>query len=346
MGLFIRLYFNFNGVEPGQWEKVYDESKMLLERFPLELMRYKTEVKYGLKRGVFTADLVANKGKKDEFWRVDGDMLSRKRAETFMLYKNSYSTARDSNPNDRDVLWAKDDYLHYIEGNGYPLFENKTQGYPYHFAIMAAGILFENRFPGKAYITGDIEPWQVDVVLNWMNQLKLFDLPMLKPVCMDGGRLWKRLDAAYTDKSKMIQRFKTVFCGYEDEMLETMLQYGDTTLIREDFSQEIHRWQSLSQLGAKRLIQQWLNSTRDLDSLIRLTCLTPGNENHETGKMEEGKLEELLKVVCSMFIHHTMEERQPLHLLSITENRLHTIEDVFAQTALLLGEAGRMLIFT
>ncbi|MGE5342172.1 MAG: hypothetical protein ACM3SY_11915 [Candidatus Omnitrophota bacterium] len=332
MGLFISLYFNFNGITPEQYETVYEESKTLLNHFPIQLVRYTIEKKYDVERRIFTPNIVKNPGQDDEHWRVEGDSVSGKKAETFMLYKKEYMKDSGDLLPDKDVLWAPPDSLEYPGGNGYDLFGSKTQGYPYHFAMLAVSMLFESRFPGNAYINGDIEPWQVNVILKWMNQCSFLNGPIIKPICMDGVSLWKRLDGLYTDKEEMITRFKAVFRGSDCEMLETLLNHADPDVVETYFCKELNRWESLSQLGAKRLIKQWITTTRDLKKLIRFVKTPQGR----AGKF---KLDDLLNVLCAMFIHIPVEEREPLFIFSMNEKRLHTIGDWFTQTFMLMGGA-------
>lgn len=346
MGLFVLLYFNFNGVEPEQWEKVYDESKTLLNRFPIELMRYTPEVKYGHKRGVFTANLVANPGKDDEFWRVDGDMVSGRTAETFMLYKKEYVREKSHKLPPKDILWTDDPYTDYIDANGYRLFNSKTQGYPYHLAMLAAGMLFESRFPTNAYVTGDIDQWQVDVILKWADQAKILNQPLVKPICLDPLRLWYRLNDLFPDKKQLFKRFKATFQGNSEEMLETLLKNDNTGMAKEYFFEELNQWDTLSKLGANQSIIQWLNTTHDLETLIHYTCYPQINAKKEEPKTAgdvngKFKLEDVLEAVCHTFIHIPMEERTPLMLFSMREGRLHTIGDLFSQTFMTLGGARR-----
>ncbi len=53
----------------------------------------------------------------------------------------------------------------YADGfNGTMIFDSKTQGNPYHLAILAAATLIENRMPeGKAFVFGDIRIAQADM---------------------------------------------------------------------------------------------------------------------------------------------------------------------------------------
>ncbi len=53
----------------------------------------------------------------------------------------------------------------YADGfNGTMIFDSKTQGNPYHLAILAAATLIENRMPeGKAFVVRDIRIAQADM---------------------------------------------------------------------------------------------------------------------------------------------------------------------------------------
>lgn len=42
------------------------------------------------------------------------------------------------------------------------VFGDKTQGYPYHFAVLAAAMLIEERFPRDAMVWGDIDDGQAE----------------------------------------------------------------------------------------------------------------------------------------------------------------------------------------
>ena len=48
----IGLYFNFKGTTPPQWADAWEETVILLEQFPLPLMRIVHQEKYGAKRAI------------------------------------------------------------------------------------------------------------------------------------------------------------------------------------------------------------------------------------------------------------------------------------------------------
>nr|VFJ73796.1 MAG: hypothetical protein BECKFW1821C_GA0114237_105430 [Candidatus Kentron sp. FW] len=74
-----------------------------------------------------------------------GDSVSGQRAEDFRLFRHrtrqfsafleQRELVKRYDPT-KDVLWVPTDSLDYIDGNGVDLFGAKTQGYPYHLAIL------------------------------------------------------------------------------------------------------------------------------------------------------------------------------------------------------------------
>lgn len=70
------------------WEDAWKESLDIFKKFPLPLSRHTIETKLGKKRHVYSRNLILDKGKKDECWYLEGDLLSRQTGETFVLYRH------------------------------------------------------------------------------------------------------------------------------------------------------------------------------------------------------------------------------------------------------------------
>jgi len=334
MGLFVDLYVNTHDISPESWEKTYQESLLLLERFPLPLMRLQREEIRGQKRYVFTTHLIENKDTPDEHWEVEGDLLSYQRAEPFQLSR--YHKQHDNKHDDKNVLWANEEELEYVDGNGIKLFGNKTQGYPYHFAMLAVGILFENRFPHNIFVTGDIDRIQAESVIAWMNTV--LATPVIMPICLDGQKLYRQLDAIYDDGSLAIRRFQTLFRDSEEEQLHTLLRYADKNLVIQDIVETLCEYSQLSQLGVIGLISQFLNVTQDINQLIDIIL--------KVGKVKpEFNLEELLRVLGNKFITIDKKEREPLFIFLHSADNLITMEDTFSQLLLTLAGAPSFIDF-
>ena len=92
MGLVIHLNVNPHDIEPQKWEETYQESLLLLQNFPVPLMRFKIserhEERYDEQLYVYTDAIEMNEGSPTEHWEICGDLLSYRYAESFRLYRH------------------------------------------------------------------------------------------------------------------------------------------------------------------------------------------------------------------------------------------------------------------
>ncbi len=334
MGLFVNLYVNHHSIPDESWEKTYQESLLLLEKFPIPLMRLQREEIRGQKRNVFTTHLIKEENTSDEHWEIDGDLLSYQQAESFRLRRHFFK--KNSEYDHKHILWAEEDGLEYTNGNGINLFGNKTQGYPYHLAILSVGILFENRFPHNIFVIGDIDRTQAESVIAWMNTI--LTTPVIMPICLDGPRLYAQLNALYDESALAIRRFKTLSRDSEEEQLQTLLRYADKSLVLQNIVEILRGYSELSQFGVIDEISQFLSVTQDIQQLIEIV-LTVGQDKPSFN------LEELLRLLGNKFVTIDKEERQPLFIFMHSSESLMTIKDAFAQVFLKLGGAPSFIDF-
>lgn len=335
MGLFINIYLNPKGISQQEWEDVYQESLILLRKFPAPLMRKKIEEVGSKTRAVYTTDLVYDADTPDEFWITIGDLTSYQRAEDFRLYRNLEKQCIDwKTQNELDVIWAEPGCLNYVNGNGINLFGGKTQGYPYHLAILAVAILLEIRFPEKCYLIGDIEYTQVEQMSSWVHSI--LDTPLITPLCMDGERLYNRLSMIYDNPRDTIKRFQALFSGSDDEQFAVLLRYADKTAVFDVFIEELSQYSSLSQYGAIQLISQFLVVTQNVKELLDIVLQA---EKAKKKKSDDFNLESLLTMLCDNFLTISYEEREPLDMFTYCNDTLRTIEDNLANIFTKLGGA-------
>jgi hypothetical protein len=78
------------------------------------------------------------------------------------------------------------------------LFNNKTQGLPYHTFVLAIALLCENRFPGAAIASGDIGPEDSEEARRLLERTlgESFDLPLV----VQRTRLEQRLSSHYSGR--------------------------------------------------------------------------------------------------------------------------------------------------
>ena len=87
MGIYLNLIVNPQGITQEAWEAAYEESCLLIEQFPIPLIKFDFEEKYNQKRLVLTKNLFEHKGSNQEHWdwEMSGDLLSGHCAESFRL---------------------------------------------------------------------------------------------------------------------------------------------------------------------------------------------------------------------------------------------------------------------
>lgn len=336
MGLFIHLSINFRGITEEAWETAWHESLDIFKKFPLPLFTYDVETKYGKERHVYSRNLILDPGTKEERWYLDGDLLSRQYAETFELYRHLAAYTKESGQHgcyDHSVF-KTDEPQYPSSSNSVELWGSKTQGYPFHLALVAAGIMLENKFPGHCYLHGDIHYKQVEVMLNWLEIT--FGKKYALPICFDPSRLFQQLHLVYGKrKQAAIERFASLYKGEDYDLLKAMSSVIGEKEALVYWTKELNHYNSLDQLGAQGIVRTVLEVTEDVQALINFV------ENANAVRRSTQKafdLSYLLKQLCSDFIFIHPTEREYARSLTQRGDDMQTIDDVFRQ--LFLKMAG------
>jgi hypothetical protein len=298
MGLHIRLEVQVHHVDPEAWQRTFNESIILLQRFPAPLMRFEACKIGGFYRYQTTTEIFCSRGSEAEHWRISGDRTSGCRAESFKLYRYLHTYLPDPSAlgfdwrsRNVDVLWASDENVTFPTGSGSELFGDKTQGYPYHYALLAVGILLENRFPGRCFVHGDFDRESAQHVLTWVNSVLGVDFDI--PVCLDSERLYTRLAGLFEDQQLLIGRFKGLFLGPLQESMHVLVKCSDPDELYKYLLQQLRHYSSMSQPRVYRLLSAYFKETLAIDSLIDLVLSTP-----EFKADLNTSLENLLEMVC------------------------------------------------
>ena len=150
------------------------------------------------------------------------------------------------------------------------VFGEKTQGQPYHFAVLAAAMLVEERFPRHAMVWGDIDLGQAETARKMAAPILGRQLPL--PVRVDPERLAKRLRAHYRG-ADLPAAFTRVLLSDLHEHLEIMLRTFPGEPGASQWQRELAEYESPGAPGAVRELVAWLNAGRDLREACRLACL-------------------------------------------------------------------------
>ncbi len=264
-----------------------------------------------------TSEIVRDRDTHTERWVVEVDMESRTPAEPFELYRyHDRQFPTDDffapvGPNSEDVLWAKPtDEPHDIYGNGRMVWNSKTQGRPYHYAMLAVGMLVESRCPGCAYVTGDIDLSQAEEVRQWATPL--LEEPLALPVCVDPDRLYERLSAIYEEEEHVVSRATGLFLGSDTELHRALIRHAGRATADAWFKERLGDFDSLFFVGASELVRSFLEATGDVPGLVEIIQEIASAQAGETDEGAGFSLNGLLHELCSRFITISPDERSVL----------------------------------
>jgi len=338
MGIYIYLDAGLENIEEDDWQSAYKESIHILQAFPCPLWRLTAKEIRGVKRYEYTHEIIKHEGTENEDWSVSGDFKTRRHAETFALGRqrnknaSSFELKNKLNPETpakkadaKDIIWmdvpgkecrAESRFA----GGGIGLFGAKTQGEPYHFAILAVGILMESRFPGRSYVYGDISEWEAGEIVPWLNAI--LKKPVEKPIVFRARDLWERLEAINPDKNKIMDRFEYMYRGSPDDAERVFAEFCESEYLEQKFINELEYYDKLEQFGATRLIVDRLNATEK-----------NGNAEVKPEEKTDGVMESDRKMRSIFRFHEMFNNEKPLEY----ENAKELAET----TGAALGNAGK-----
>ena len=304
MGIYIDLKILSDLIDPKIWDKVYEESLILLKNYPNRLMRIKREDLEFEHRLVYSSELEREKDG-IPYWEIMGDFKTMQTAESFEMSKNihHYRRSKKKKKENKTNIFAE---MAKEEPDAVStVFDSKTQGEDYHTAVLAIAILVENRCQGSALVRGTITKIQAEKAIKWANSLLKKKLKI--PICLDAPRLWKQLRQLFQGEA-LFDAFNNLFVGKESEAEEFFEKQKDC---KEAFKswmlKRIKRYESLTQLGCLSNLLTWLNVTRDLSSLIEAVCLSK--------KGPQSSPIELISALTSIWIIIPLEETKHMELL-------------------------------
>ncbi len=224
-------------VTSAEWKKVYDETLKLVKAFPLA--EYRQVVVRGIERWclVRTQEREERRGwfkeETTRCWHACGDMKSLATGEDYSL-RRDYFNDIEYIPNATDpILYIAREYLPDVSkyssfDNPYNLWDNKTQGHPYHLYLLAIACLVESRLGNRAYVRGDITKGQCERAVRMAN--KHLNVPIQVPDRCNLDRLLARVSNLPLTEADKIHVFAFAYIGRKDACFGVYL--------REHFSKE------------------------------------------------------------------------------------------------------------
>jgi hypothetical protein len=274
MGIYVSLDIFPDRIDADAWRAYYEHTLRFLRAFPEgTVVDSRQETVGRFKRWVYTRDIERDANDPTQRrWRIVGTLEGLKTAEDFDLWAD-LEAYRRQNREDSTGANILDTATQGHAKGARRVFDAKTQGEPYHFALLAIATLAEWRFPGSALAGGTIDSGQAEQARALLRDLlgEVGPLPLLT----DPARLYPTILASGRGVAA-VDRFMDLYRGEQGEGLAALVEYADPDSLATWFERQLAHYQP-GQLGVHWLYSDWLNATRDVEGLARMACL------HERG---------------------------------------------------------------
>jgi hypothetical protein len=254
-------------------------------------MKFTDQEVYGTTRLVLSRKIV---DEENGTLSVCGDFDTRKRAEQFTINRKKPQWRSQREEFHGDIVLA-DPEEHWLT-----VFHEKTQGYPYHIAVVALGALYESRFPKAAVVAGDIALEDCQTAVEWANQV--LETPISIPILPDGQRLIDRL-SPHCDPDSLEERFRDLFRGSETKRRMFLMAHQKNRDAVQVLAKELSGSERLN-IGALIAFRSWLDATHDLKGLFRACC------THEQGPRWE--VSKIVSCLANLWVLNPVEETEAL----------------------------------
>lgn len=278
MGIYLSVYLDARNIGDAAWATAWDDVVALFEAWPSGLLGFGKRTIEGTAMPMYTRS-IRFEDKTSRWCCVIGDRTSLRTGEDQTIRRDLGVDVRT--PSDvgqvRDILCV-------AAGRGREgaeslrrVFGNKTQGLPFHVALVAAGMLLEERFPRSAYTSGDIDRDDAEVAARLA--APVLGRTLAAPVCTDAARLITRLRAEYADDA-LDAAAARLFRGEPIDLLEGHVRARPEAEAAAWFVRALRRatrgeGAAGDAPGAAALLVAWLNAGRGLADAARLMCHDP-----------------------------------------------------------------------
>lgn len=334
MGVHVILDIDPRGIDKSAWARVYDETLALLRAWQPRLLGWGRHTIEGVRVPTFLREIESvGDDPRQTCWTVVGDRESLQTGECQSLYRDlDYYGLSEGEPGDDDIVATAADPSRSTTSGPQQVFGDKTQGCPYHFAVLAAAMLVEERFPRHAMVYGNIDRGQAEEARRMAAPLLGRELPL--PVRVDAERLADRLRAHY-DADALPSAFGRVFCGDTNEVHEIMLRAFPGESGARQWLRSLNECRSPGSLGTVNLLIAWLNSGRELSEACRLVCVDTEGPRYDP--------EAFADALASTWVAVARSAREPLDVFQKPLGKAHTVASLMGSFLLDMGTSGRRL---
>lgn len=286
MGVNVRLDIVPEAIDADAWDQFYGLVRQWLAGYPTGLVTLRREAIGDGTRLVYSRAIEHDADDPDRrSLRVCGDSESMQMAESFVLYgdlaryRNRYRTEAPATRRP-DIL---DLYL--ADGGTVQVYSEKTQGYPYHGAVLGVAVLAEGLFQGAALAGGDITAAQCEQAVQ--DIADRLGVGVSVPLQVDAERLYARLVGTAPTLASLDQ-FVHTFLGPMDEAIRTLSRQVPRDLALDWLALRMGQYDGKLTLGIVGLLRDWMDATGDLDGLIVAAAIRPGGPRFDPIVLAEG----------------------------------------------------------
>lgn len=299
MGGYIRLEILPLEMEPVEWERVYEESLLLVGAYPFLDLLVDEETYQVLWSYVDRSrERPLKQAGNGLGWHVFGDEVSLQTGESFELVRNlevyRSRLPRRGRGSGTDVLAGllEEEWLEPAAADtvgGVAVFDARTQGHPYHLYVLAIACLIECRLPGKAVVTGDVTWEQMRSAVGWANAI--LPQPIAASDRCDGSRLLKRIRPLVRNELTALEAWmKLSLMESEEERGAFMGRQFSASVIRSYYLARF-REQPVGRLGFRKVLQEFLLHGFPLAAACRMCVLDPESCQYDAAAFVEAVLQ-------------------------------------------------------
>lgn len=271
----ISIYLDISkSVTQKEWEKVYEETLVLVKRLPFAERR---SIKI---HGIDIICLVPTEEREESYgwydekkrtgWCTSGDYVFMDTAEDYYVPRKLVKDEKiEPDAGDAimgtisgclDISWEDERCSH-----TYDLWGGKTQGEQYHMYILAVACLIEARLGNRAYTYGDITRGQCKRAVEIANQY--LKNPIEMPDRCYPDRLMKRVAALPLSDKEKLSVFEYSYLGTKDaEFGECMRKYFNEKTLDAYWKERMRRFE-ISMNGFHGLFNEYMLMGFDLEQL-------------------------------------------------------------------------------
>lgn len=284
MGIHVNLDIFPERIDPEAWHAVYLETLQLLQGWPGGILGLREETVGGHKRLTYSSHIEHDvDNPKKRRWKVEGDQESGETGETFELHAHldRYYRSEEIIKRDSSSLLAN---LTSRSEAGRIVFDSKTQGFPYHYAMLAVAMLVEDAFPEAALACGNITLDQARKAQQTIREVLGKEVAL--PLAVDGERLLQAL-IRHEGEEKGVRQFFFAYHGDDDEAIRIAARNVEPSMLHRCYAHLLTNYPAPKTVGFNGACQDWINADGDLAALIDMACLNEAGPRVDPVPMAE-----------------------------------------------------------